>query len=154
MNENLLPPIKGNGDHATVPLLDYLEMLRASDQALQEERDRRYAEVNVEKEKALKIKETADLAALQLAREIQTYKDEKANELREQINRERGLYATRDDMAAIQREYTLALKPLTEFVSQAQGKGAGATEGRLNISVIVQVLGLVIVIATLLLLNK
>jgi hypothetical protein len=81
----------------TVTLREHLEALRQAD-------DRRYAEVNVEKEKALKIKETADLAALQLAREIQTYKDEKANELREQINSERGLYATKDDLAAAIRE--------------------------------------------------
>jgi len=81
----------------TVTLREHLEAMRQAD-------DRRYAEVNVEKEKALKIKETADLAALQLAREIQTYKDEKANELREQINSERGLYATKDDLAAAIRE--------------------------------------------------
>jgi len=63
-----------------------------------EERDRRYTEVNIEREKALKIKETADLAALQLAREIQTYKDEKANQLREQINSERNLYPTKSQL--------------------------------------------------------
>jgi hypothetical protein len=49
---------------------------------LDNERDRRYAEVNVEREKALKIKETADSEALKLARDIQTYKDEKSNQLR------------------------------------------------------------------------
>src|SRR5687767_6417131 len=51
--------------------------LREADFRFAEERDRRYAEVATEREKALKIKETADLAALGLAREIQTYKDEK-----------------------------------------------------------------------------
>jgi hypothetical protein len=64
----------------------------------QDERDRRYTEVNIEKEKALKIKETADLAALGLAREIQTYKDEKANQLREQIGSERNLYVTKEGL--------------------------------------------------------
>lgn len=78
----------------------HTEALREGDLRFLEERDRRYTEVNIEKEKALKIKETADLAALSLAREIQTYKDEKANELREQINSERGLYATKDDLRA------------------------------------------------------
>jgi hypothetical protein len=99
--------------------------------ALAEERDRRYAEVNVEKEKALKIKETADLAALQLAREIQTYKDEKANELREQINRERGLYATKDDVSNAVRELTATIKPLAEYVSSQTGRagGIGSTYG-------------------------
>lgn len=40
----------------------YQAELRQADLRCQDERDRRYAEVNVEKEKALKIKETADLA--------------------------------------------------------------------------------------------
>lgn len=60
--------------------------------------DDRYKEISVERDKALKIKETADLAALQLARDQQTYKDEQANELREQINRERNLYASKEDL--------------------------------------------------------
>src|SRR5579872_7331372 len=81
---------------------------------LLEERDRRYAEVNVEREKALKIKETADLAALQLAREIQSYKDEKANELRAQIDSERGIYATNKD-----------IEPLKAYVSAQTGRGGG-----------------------------
>lgn len=98
----------------TVPLREHLEALRAADMRFEEERDRRYSEVNIEREKALKIKETADLAALQLAREIQTYKDEKANELREQINSERGLYATNKD-----------IDPIKSYVSSQTGRGLG-----------------------------
>lgn len=98
----------------TVPLKEHLEALRAADMRFNEERDRRYAEVNIEREKALKIKETADLAALQLAREIQTYKDEKANELREQISSERGLYATNKD-----------IEPIKSYVSSQTGRGLG-----------------------------
>jgi preprotein translocase subunit SecF len=98
----------------TVPLKEHLEALRAADMRFEEERDRRYSEVNIEREKALKIKETADLAALQLAREIQTYKDEKANELREQINSERGLYATNKD-----------IDPIKSYVSSQTGRGLG-----------------------------
>ena len=44
------------------------EAMRKESQRFEDERDRRYTEVNIEKEKALKIKETADLAALSLAR--------------------------------------------------------------------------------------
>jgi len=98
----------------TVPLQKHLEALRDADARFNEERDRRYSEVNIEREKALKIKETADLAALQLAREIQTYKDEKANELREQINSERGLYATNRD-----------IEPIKAYVSSQTGRGLG-----------------------------
>ncbi len=70
-------------------------------EAVMDERDRRYAEVNIEREKALKIKEEADKTALGLAREIQTYKDEKANELRSQIEREQGERATKDELRAL-----------------------------------------------------
>lgn len=123
-----------------ISLREHLEILRVADQSLITERDRRYAEVNVEKEKALKIKETADLAALQLAREIQTYKDEKANELREQINRERGLYVTRDELASAVRELQATIKPLTEYANSDAGRNIGAagsrTEQRLDMGTI------------------
>lgn len=92
----------------------HMEALRQAERAFFEERDRRYMEVNIEKEKALKIKETADLAALSLARDIQIYKDEKANELREQINNERGLYMTRAEM-----------KPFMDYVTSQQGRDKG-----------------------------
>lgn len=67
---------KGN----TVPLREYFEALRVADQ------------------RALQIKEVADKDALRLAREIQTYKDEKANELRSQIEREQGERATKKEL--------------------------------------------------------
>ena len=110
----------------SVPLRKHLEIVheveRAGDMRFTAERDRRYAEVDQEREKALKIKETADLAALELAREIQTYKDEKANELRSQIERERGGYATKDELKAVEEKLLLAIQPLATFVA-AQGGG-------------------------------
>jgi hypothetical protein len=112
-------------DCETVPLREYLAAVHESDLRFDAERDRRYTEVNLEREKALKIKETADLAALELAREIQTYKDEKANELRSQIERERGAYVTQEQLAATVREYTVALKPLTDFVAGQRGRQGG-----------------------------
>jgi len=81
-----------------------------------DERDRRYAEKDIEREKALRIKDEADKAALGLAREIQTYKDEKANELREQINSERGLYVTHQE-----------IKPIFDYIA-AQSGGAHAID--------------------------
>ena len=83
-----------------ITLKKHLIALEVERGKFETERDRRYAEVNTEKEKALKIKETADLTALQLAREIQTYKDEKANELRSQIESERGTYVSKDELNA------------------------------------------------------
>lgn len=113
----------------SVPLREHLEALRKADALFQAERDRRYAEVSIEREKALKIKEIADLAALELARQIQTYKDEKANELREQINSERGLYATKDDLGNAVREMRALMAPLADFVSSQQGRSSGLNSG-------------------------
>jgi ElaB/YqjD/DUF883 family membrane-anchored ribosome-binding protein len=99
--------------------------LREADLKFEVERDRRYAEVALEREKALKIKEEADKAALALAREIQTYKDEKANELREQINSERGLYASKDDVRAAVDKVEATVRPLAEYVTAERGRGVG-----------------------------
>lgn len=126
-----------------VPIGDHLEAMRQADMRFNEERDRRYTEVNIEKEKALKIKETADLAALSLAREIQTYKDEKANELREQINTERVHYASKDDLKALGDKMEIALKPLTEFVASA--RGGTSTQDRM----VQFILALIIVVGTI-----
>lgn len=99
--------------------------LRECDIMFQHERDRRYHEVSVEKEKALRIKETADLAALKLAREIQTYKDAKANELREQLGKERLEYASKGDLKAATEKIEETLKPIIEFVASQRGRGQG-----------------------------
>jgi hypothetical protein len=111
--------------------------LAAMDSRLREERDRRYAEVALEREKALKIKEEADKAALALQRLDQTYKDEQGNKLREQINSERNTYVTTDQLAAAVREMTSKIQPLNDYVSGQQGKGQGGDR-------IVQILGLLL----------
>lgn len=98
------------------------EAIRSAEAKFSEERDRRYAEVATEREKALKIKETADLAALGLAREIQTYKDEKANELRAQLSDEREEYASKTDLKASVERIEEILRPLIAFVSASQGQ--------------------------------
>jgi hypothetical protein len=92
-------------------LKEHFEALRSADQ------------------RAIQIKETADLQALQLAREIQTYKDEKANELREQINSERGLYATNRDV-----------EPIKAYIASQTGRagGIGMTLGAI-VSIIIAV---------------
>jgi hypothetical protein len=95
--------------------------LKIAEEKLHQERDRRYTEVNIEKEKALKIKETADLAALSLARDIQIYKDEKANELREQINSERGLYSSKADLLNATEKVEAMIKPLSAWIQSQQG---------------------------------
>lgn len=132
-----------------VTLKEHLEALRKADGEFYDERDRRYLEVNIEKEKALKIKETADLAALGLAREIQTYKDEKANELREQIANERGMYAKKEevnkDISATIEKIEATVKPLVEYVLSQQGRTGGLTAGW---GYILSGIGLLILVAT------
>lgn len=115
---------------ATVPLQLHLEALREADKALEAERDRRYAEVNIEREKALKIKETADLAALGLAREIQDYKDGKADNLREVTTNERHLYATKAEIENMGATFAALVKPLSDYVAEQQGRMVAVAEGR------------------------
>jgi vacuolar-type H+-ATPase subunit E/Vma4 len=92
---------------------------------LAEERDRRYAEVGLEREKALKIKDEADRRALELAREIQSLKDEQANRLREQIASERGLYATHAELKSLEEKLYASLRPLLDFVAGSTGRDRG-----------------------------
>lgn len=118
------------------------ESMLIMDQKFQDERfkhladvavlnDRRYSEVNVEKEKALKIKETADLAALELARESQKYKEERNDAMREQNLGERGQYVTHEDLTKVVQSFERALKPLIEFIQGHEGaeKAVGVTKG-------------------------
>lgn len=88
---------KPTWNEVTVPLSTHLEALRAADQ------------------RALQIKEVGDAKALDLQKETQTYKDEKANQLREQINSERGVYATKTEM-----------KPVLDFIASQRGQTNGS----------------------------
>lgn len=124
------------------------EAMREMDRGLHEERDRRYADVALEREKALRIKEEADKSALLLAREIQTYKDEKANELREQIGSERGLYATKSDLVAVADKIEATIKPLIEHMALTQGRGAGMSSTKELISWIAIIVMAMITIGT------
>lgn len=138
----------------TIPLREHLEALRAADALLAAERDRRYAEVSAEREKALVIKDSASRDALALARQGQAYRDEQSNKLREQINSERGLYATKEDLVNAVREMTAAIKPLAEYVASAAGRSGGAaesrTEHRLDVGQVIQVLIVIAAVAAVL----
>jgi hypothetical protein len=111
-----------------VSLREHLAAIREADLRFAAERDRRLTEVAVEREKALKIKEQADRDALGLAREIQAYKDEKANELRAQIESERGVYLTREEYTAnhvaLVEKLETTTRPLTEYVAAQSGPRA------------------------------
>lgn len=97
--------------------------LRAADIRFADERDRRYAEVQWERDKALVIR-AAD----------QAYRDEKANELREQISRERGEYASQGDLQSAIDTITATLKPIVEYVAAQQGARTGQLDQRALVS--------------------
>lgn len=120
------------------------EALRLSEEKFHTERDRRYAEVNVEKEKALKIKETADLAALSLARESQVYKDQQADVMREKNLAASGIYATNADLALVVEKMEKALKPLVDYVSSQRGVVSGNQITTGKIFAVIAALGTII----------
>ncbi len=139
-----IPHRDNNGDAKQIWTMEALQEHNQAIDALKDrldtERDRRYSEVNIEREKALKIKEEADKAALGLAREIQSYKDEKANQLREQIQSERGSLASKDDLASAIREIQTAIAPLTAYVSGMGGQAKQTDASRTNIVAVVGVI--------------
>jgi hypothetical protein len=132
--------------------IDTIVALREQDIRFQDERDRRYSEVKAEQEKALKIKEEADKTALGLAREIQVYKDEKANELRTQIERERGNYATKEDINTLSEKFDTAHRPVVEFIASQVGRSGSATDSRVIIfavlSLIIAFMGVIAAVGT------
>lgn len=107
-------------------LKEYTDLQIAAEMRFAEERDRRYTEVNIEKEKALKIKETADLAALSLARESQTYKEQQNDALRDKNLQDSGVYAKTSDVAQMFNDLTKKLDPFLTYVTAQQG---GAQQG-------------------------
>ena len=109
-----------------------------------EERDRRYSEVKSAEEKALKVKEQADRDALDLARQIQIYKDEKANELRSQINSERGLYVTRTDLSASVEKIEAMIEPLIKYVAAQRGEQGGVANSRNMVTWLIGIIGFIL----------
>jgi hypothetical protein len=101
-------------DTLSVSLKEHFETILSLKSQIAEERDRRYAEVNIEREKALKIKEEADRRALELARDIQALRDEKANGLLDLVKSERGTYATNKE-----------IEPIKGYIAAQTGRGIG-----------------------------
>jgi hypothetical protein len=83
--------------------------------------DRRLSEVKVENEKALIIKNTADEAALRLARESQTYKEQQNDALRDKNLQDSGVYAKNSDVAQMIGDLKKSLDPFLDYVTAQQG---------------------------------
>lgn len=105
------------------------EALRDMHGRLEQERDRRYSEVKAAEEKALRVKDIADRDALSLAREIQAYKDEKANELREQIYHIQATLATKVELEAAIHTFDVRHQPVLDFIAKHDGRGVGLEKG-------------------------
>lgn len=86
---------------------------------VEEERDRRYREVQVERDKAEVIRAAT-----------QAYRDEKANELREQLASERLDYASKGDLTGAIETITATLEPIVRYVAGQQGGRQGALDQR------------------------
>jgi len=146
---------------------DHSEAMRISDvahnEAMRSADDRRYAEVNVEKEKALLIKTTADDEAMRLARESQVYKDQQSDAMREKNLAASGIYATNADLSAVTSTLNAnllavsdkiekSLKPVFEFVSSQQGVNRGSTDSTskmyTNIAIICSIIGVIFLVAS------
>jgi len=122
----LLPPLKG---WTVETYAAHNEAMRGADAVFHAERDRRYAEAATLNAVALKIKETADLAALTLAREGQVYKEAQNDLMRDSSLRQSGIYATNDSVTSAIGELKNSLQPLVDYVSAH--KGAELTKANL-----------------------
>ena len=107
----------------------YQEQLRQADLRFSEERDRRNVEGKELTAVALKIKETADLAALTLARDSQTLKEAQNDAMRDRQLGDSGIYATNASVTQALGELKTSLQPLVDYVSAH--KGAELTKGNL-----------------------
>ena len=110
----------------------YQEQMRQADIRFGDERDRRNVEGKELTAVALKIKETADLAALTLARDSQTLKEAQNDAMRDKQLGESGIYATNASVTKafeeLNAELSKTLKPLVDFVAKAQGGTAAITK--------------------------
>lgn len=136
----------------------YCEAIRIADEKFRTERDRRYTEVNIEKDKALQIKQKADEEALKLARESQAYKDQQTDQMREKTLTSSGIYATHADVALVAEKMgksinqvaermEAALEPLAKYVATQQGSAQGTTLTKGNMYAMITAVTAIIVAA-------
>lgn len=115
------------------------QRLRDAQEKWHAERDRRYTEGTILRAEALKIAENKDETAKILAREIQNYRDEQANRLREQIGSERHLYVTKEEM-----------EPVKQWINLQQGRAGGySASWAFAIGAVVLIGGLVTIIGSI-----
>jgi hypothetical protein len=119
------------------------EAIRVLQGRVDEERDRRYAEVKVEREKALLIKETADRDAMELARERQRDKEQQQDVLRDKS----GIYATTEAVTDMFDKISNRLELLGQQVSDITGSAKGSALTKGNIAALISGGGVLVIIA-------
>lgn len=112
-------PAAGTSAATDVSLREYFAQHADWQWRFMQERDRRYAEVQAERDKAEVIRAST-----------QAYRDEKANELRDQLAQERLGYASKGDLTGAIETITATLKPIVEYIAGQQGGRQGALDQR------------------------
>lgn len=112
-------PAFGTSTATDVSLKEHIELDQRWTWRFMQERDRRYTELQALRDEAAVI-----------ARDTQTYKDRQANELREQLARERADYASKTDLQGALETVNATLKPLVEYVAGQQGGRQGILDQR------------------------
>ena len=100
--------------------------------------DRRYTEVNIEREKALSIEKNSTAEALRLAREAQNVKDKQTEQLRDETLGKSGIYATNDGVNKMFKDFektiTDELTKINNFISGQ--RGATGARGKMTATTI------------------
>jgi hypothetical protein len=103
---------------------------RAHLEALLAEQDKRMQVMADERSRAIAIKDRADEKALNLERETQQYKDEKANELRAQIESERGSYMTQEVYSERHEDLVRRIGAIEKTLAEGGGRETGKSDSR------------------------
>lgn len=132
----------------SVTLREHLSALREADLKFQAERDRRYTEVARERERALLIKETADKAALDLARQINDLHLAALNGEQSRLLADRERFVSRD----VFEEQQKTLTEWRDTVNSSLNIGTGQQRGVATFwGVLIVLVGMAISVVSLIL---
>jgi hypothetical protein len=111
-----------------VTIRDYFLALRSVDEKLCNERDRRYEEVQVERDKAAALHRQLTDRALELARVNQLAKDVEHNGLIGQLREQRLDLASKTDLLSAVSKIEVAMEPLKSYVTSQTARGQGLSQ--------------------------
>ena len=123
-------PASGTSAATDVSLREYVTLDKDWQWRFLQERDRRYLEVAAERDRRYQEVQAERDKAEVIRASTQAYRDEKANELRDQLARERLDYASKTDLIAAIGTINATLEPLVRYVAGQQGGRQGALDQR------------------------